>query len=143
MSGFSVSLMNNQLHTTGNFSTDVSGTVVGGSAVPMGNVVPGSLSARLALTAATSTITLAARWQVSDDNSTWEDCLLEGADVVAALTDLIIATGTAAIKTVHMGAPDIAYSKKYARVSLVVGVTTGGTSDLYDIKYDWRKPSFQ
>lgn len=139
---FNTQLVNNYLDKSGNLNTVTAGTATAMNAVLMNDVMYGTLSARIALTAATNTITLAMRWEVSDDNSTWESCLLEGQDVTAALTDIVLTTGTAAIKTFHAAAPRAAYGKRYCRVSIVVGVTTGAAGDLYDVKYDYARRDF-
>jgi len=138
---FNLRLASNVLDKSGNLNAVTAGTATGMNSVDMSQVLPNTLHARCQLTAATSTITLALRWQVSNDNSTWEDVLLGGQDVVAALTDLIVTTGTAAIKKVHMSAPDAVYASRYARIAVVVGVTTGAAGDLYDVSYSYQRPN--
>jgi hypothetical protein len=95
-----------------------------------------NLSAVVAVDIETNTITLTAKWQVSNDASTWYD-LANGPQNAAGV---VLGTGTggadAAITKV-IPAPDCIYGYRFARLALVVGVTTGTTSDTYSIGYSY------
>lgn len=96
------------------------------------------LSAQLTVLAETNTITLAPKWQGSNDGSTWID--LAYAPNNPAVT--VLATGTAgadAAVTKGVAAPDAAYSYKFSRCQVVVGVVTGTSSDIYSIGYSYRQ----
>jgi len=126
--------------TTGNFNTDVAGTVKGGAPVsifgPAGGVVNGTLSALVIVDAETNTRTLSAFWQVSEDGSTWYD--VAGAPNNPA--NVVLATGTAgadAAVTEVIPAPAAVYAWSFARCSVVNGVATGGATDTYSIQYKY------
>lgn len=123
--------------TSGNLNTLVAGSVVAGASIFLGraNRKVGSLSARVQLTAATSTITMATKWQVSVDGTNWID-VVNGPQNAASV---VIATGTAAIVTKIIPAIEIIYGYPYARLSVVTGVATGATGDLYVIDYAYRQ----
>lgn len=134
-----MSLRNAVGATSGNYNTLVAGTVTGGSAVFLGQSwrkVAG-LSALVSVTAATSTLTFAAKWQVSVDGSTWLD-IANGSQNAAAV---VLATGTAAIVTKVIPAPDSVYGYPYARVAVVNAVATGAAGDLYAMSYSYRQLS--
>ena len=124
---------------SGNLNGLTAGSVVGGNAVFMGNVWKkvANLSALLKLTAATNTLTMAAKWQVSNDNSTWYDVANEPQNPAA----VVITTGTAAEVDKVMPAPDAIYGWQYARIAIVTGVATGASGDLYTIAYNYRQLS--
>lgn len=132
-----MSLRNAVSATSGNLNTLVAGSVQAGNAVFMGQAwrkVLG-LSALVSVTAATSTLTLAAKWQVSVDNSTWLD-VANGSQNAAAV---VLATGTASIVTKVIPAPDTVYGYPFARIAIVTGVATAGASDLFAISYSYRQ----
>lgn len=134
--GFNVRLVNNYLSTGSTTLNGVTaGTTTGGNTLLMATVAPGTLSATCAVTAATATITITPKWQVSNDNTTWIDCasMNDAANVVEA-------TGTAAIVTKVLDAPMSAYGWRYARMSVVTGVVTAGAGDLYNMGYNFLKP---
>jgi hypothetical protein len=132
-----MAIRNNVSTSTGTLNTLVSGSVVGGSAIFLGNSAKKvqSLSARLLLTAATSTITISAKWQVSKDGSTWED-VTNGSQNAASV---VLTTGTAAQVTKNVPAPDAIFGWQYTRIALVTGVVTGAAGDLYTIGYSYRQ----
>jgi hypothetical protein len=126
--------------SSGNFDTLIAGSVTGGSAIIMGDnfrqKVRG-LSAKVVVLAETDTITIACKWQVSNDNSTWLD-VANGTQNAAAV---VLATGTAgadASVTKVFSAPDAAYGYKFARIALVNGVVTGAAVDTYSLSYNYR-----
>lgn len=125
--------------TSGNLNTLVAGTSTPGSSVFLGQSwrkVAG-LSATVSVTAATSTITLATKWQVSTDNVNFTD-VVNGTQNAATV---VLATGTAAIVTRVIPAPDVVYGFPYARIAVVNGVVTGAAGDLYAISYNYRQLS--
>ena len=112
---------------------------VDGTAVSMvaERVATGSMSANVYALATTNTLTVTAKWQVSDDGSTYRDCKpSNGATNVA----LVTGTGAAVTDTVCVAAPDCVYGKPYARVRLVsgVGVGNGLGQDEGSVSYNWR-----
>lgn len=95
-----------------------------------------SLSALVTVDAETNTITLAAKWQVSNDASTWVDVAHAPNNPAAT----VLAAGTSgddAAVTRAVPAPDAVYGYRYARCSLVVGAVTGTDSDTYSIGYSY------
>ncbi len=132
----------NVSQATGTFNTVGAGSQVNGNAVFLGNDTA-KISGLCALTvtlAETNTITLSAKWQVSNDASTWVD-LANGPQNAAAT---VLGTGTAGADTAVTKAiplPDAAYGFKYARMSIVVGVTTGAAGDTYTIGYCYSQNS--
>lgn len=132
-----MALRSNVSQLSGNLNTLVAGSVVPGNAVFLGNASKkvAFLSAVLLLTAATATITISAKWQVSKDGATWVD-LTNGPQNAASV---VLVTGTASAVTKVMPVPDAVYGWQYVRVALVTGVVTGNTGDLYTIGYSYRQ----
>lgn len=109
-------------------------------ASPEGNgatVEVGSLSARVYAMATTNLLTITARWQVSDNGSTWYTAIESNN---AAETVLVTGTGVAVTATKAISAPDAVYGYKYARCVVVTGVGVGGGAgvDEYSISYNYR-----
>ncbi len=100
-------------------------------------VAIGSMSANVYALATTNTLTITAKWQVSDDNSTWRDCKLPNGALNVAL---VTGTGSAVTDTLCLAAPDCVYGKPYARVRLVSGTGSGGglAVDEGSVSYNWR-----
>jgi hypothetical protein len=123
---------------SGNANTLISGSVIAGNAIFMGGNFQkvDELVALVSVTAATSTITFTGKWQGSNDNATWVDSV--GANNAA---NVALATGTATIVTRALDLPYGAYSWRYVRFALVVGVTTGAVGDLYSIAYNYKQLS--
>lgn len=132
-----MAIRSNVSASNGNLNTLVSGTVVPGTAVFIGRAYNKirALSARVQLTAATATLTMATKWQVSVDNSTFVD-VANGTQNAASV---VVTTGTSAIKTLVIPAPELVYSYPFARLSVVTGVATGATGDLWVIDYTYRQ----
>lgn len=126
--------------SSGTFNTLAAGSVVGGTAVMMGDNARQkvrNLSALAVVDAETDTITISGKWQVSNDNSTWVD-VANGPQNAASV---VLATGTAgadASVTRAFPAPDAVYGWRYARFALTNGVVTGNTADTYAISYCYR-----
>lgn len=97
------------------------------------NVAAGTLSANITATAATASITYTVKWQVSDDASTWVDCV-----TMNNAANVTFATGTSAAVTRCLDAPSCVYGKKYARLALVTGAQTAGAGDQYSGSYNYR-----
>jgi hypothetical protein len=113
------------------------GTVLSGAAIVTDAVAPGTLSARVTLTAQTTGITAHAKWQVSDDGTTWYDCVpVNGAANVA------LATGTGGVDTattvVVPENPGV-FGATYARIQLYVATQSAATGDLGSAKYYYRE----
>jgi hypothetical protein len=110
-------------------------SVAAGPTLLMSNVEKGTLSAKTVTTAETNTITLTVIWEVSDDATTWVR--------VKNFTNTaptVVGTGTAGADsavTQQNDAPSAVYGKRYARCSILVGVTTGASSDLANVSYDY------
>lgn len=123
---------------TGNLNTLVAGTTVANTGQV--NVSDSTraklkmLSALVSVTAATSTLTVTAKWQVSLDASTWID-VANGPQNAASV---VFATGTSAIVTKTIDAPGGVYAWPFSRVALVTGVATGAAGDLYSVGYRAR-----
>lgn len=126
--------------TSGNANGSVAGTVVGGTALVMGDnarMKVKNLSALVTVLAETNTLTWSAKWQVSNDNSTWVD-VTNGPQNAAAVA---IATGTAgadAAVSRTIGAPEAVYGWRYARIAVFNGVATGASADTYALSYSYR-----
>lgn len=120
---------------TGNANTLVSGSVIAGPTLFMGESYKkvGLLSALVSITAATATLTWTGQWQVSPDGVNWTTWVPEN-----NAAQVILVTGTASIKTVAIAAPVQIGSWAYTRFALVTGVTTGAAGDLYSIGYCQR-----
>lgn len=130
----------NTYATSGNAATLVVGSVIGGTAVDLGDNARQkvrALSALVAVDAETNTFTFAAKWQVSNDGSTWVD-VANGSQNAAAV---VLATGTAGadpLVTKSIPAPDAIYGWRQARIALVTGGTTGAAADTYALSYCFR-----
>ena len=120
-----------------NFPTGVSPQVLSGTAIVMSAVAPGSLSANVTLLAQTTSITTFAKWQVSEDNSTWVDVVPTN-----NAANVAIATGSGSVDTavtVCVAANEAVYAHKYARIQLYTGAQNAATGDLGSAKYYYRE----
>lgn len=98
------------------------------------------LSALLTVDAETSTLTMTAKWQGSNDTSTWFD--IANAPQNVAATALATGTGGADASVVKViPAPPAVEGFRYARCSIVIGVVTGATVDTYSIAYNYNQLS--
>lgn len=116
------------------------GSVIPGNAVETGDnarqKVRG-LSALVNVDAETSTFTFAAKWQVSNDGSTWVD-VTNGSQNAAAVV-LATGTGGADASVVRaIPAPDSVYGWRKVRIALVTGGTSGASADTYELSYCYR-----
>lgn len=122
---------------SGNLDSVAAGTTVGGTAVRTNNVEVGSLSCLFTVDAETNTLTIAGKWQVSEDNSTWYDAPVEN-----NAANVVLATGTAgadAAVSKAVPAPASIYGWKYVRAAVESGGTTGASGDTYSMTLYYRK----
>lgn len=135
-----MALRYNILSSSGDFSATTSGNAINGSAIELGDGVRSkvkALSALLTVLAETNTITLTAKWQVSNGGSTWVD-LANGSQNAAGVA---LATGTSGADTPvskAIAAPEAIYGWRRARIAIVVGGTNGTANDTYAIGYCCR-----
>lgn len=110
---------------------------VTGNTVVMANVETGTLSANVYAKATVNNLTLTAKWQVSDDNSTFRDCKLPNN---AANVVMVTGTGSAVTDTLCLEAPACVYGKRYARLIVVSGAASGSGlgSDEANVSYNYR-----
>ncbi len=133
-----MSLRYNYSPVTGTADTLVAGSVITGNTLLVndGNRQKVfNLSALVNLDVETSTLTMSSKWQVSPDGSTWTD-IANGTQNAAAV---VLGTGTAGADASILKvlpAPDAVYGFKFARCSLVTGVTTGAAVDTYSLGYN-------
>lgn len=123
--------------SNGNFNAQPAGTVIAGSSIFLGQSwrkVSG-LSSLVTLTAATATLTMATKWQASNDGVTWYD-IANGSQNAAAVA---VTTGTSAAVVKVIPAPDSVYGYAFARLAVVSGVATGAAGDLYVVSYNYRQ----
>jgi hypothetical protein len=130
-------LQNNQQSTAldSSVAAALNGAVVGGPTLLMSNVEQGTLSARCNFLAQTTSLTLSAVWEVSDDGSTWRR-----ATGVANASAVAIATGTAGVDTAvtrQIDAPSAVYGSRYARCSVLLGGANGAAGDQATVAYDY------
>jgi len=111
------------------------GATVAGPTRLMADVKVGTLAAICVVDAETNTLTLASYWEVSNDASTWVAAVDEN-NVVPT----VLATGTAgadATVTKAVSAPMAVYGHRYCRCSMLVGGTTGTSSDTATVGYSY------
>lgn len=103
---------------------------------PMIDVEPATLSANVYAKATTSTLTLTAKWQVSDDGATWIDAYGSNR---AANVAIVTGTGSAVTDTIAVTAPEAVYGHRYSRLLVVSGVGVGGGAgvDEFSISYNF------
>jgi hypothetical protein len=126
--------------TSGNADTLVAGSSINGASLFLGVDAEKvkNLSATLNLDIETTSLTLAAKWQVSNDASTWYD-LAHGSQNAAAV---VLGTGTGgadAAITKAIPAPSAVYGYRFARIALVTAGATGAATDTYAIGYSYNQ----
>jgi hypothetical protein len=122
---------------SGNLNAVAAGATTGGTAFSTANLALDTLSCLFTVLAETSTLTIAAKWQVSDDNSTWYDLVESNNPANVAL-----ATGTGGADVAVSRAivcPSGALGWKYVRPAIVTGVTTGASADTYSFTLKVRE----
>lgn len=125
---------------TGNADTLVAGSVIAGNALLTGDnsrQKVRNLSALVTVDCETDTLTMAFKWQVSNNGSTWVD-VANGSQNAAAVVFATGSAGSDAAVTKMFPAPDSVYGWKYVRAAIVTGVTTGAAVDTYSIGYCFR-----
>lgn len=118
---------------SGNLNGVTAGTTTGVASLSMKQVRPGTLSATYAVTAATASITLSAKWQGSSDGSTWVDIANAPQNPAA----VVLATGTSAALSKCIPAPESVHGFQFVRATIINGAETGGATDLYAITYNY------
>jgi hypothetical protein len=104
-----------------------------GDVINTGKAMPGSLSALVAVTSSTATMTITAYWQVSQDGSTYYNVV-----PVNNAANTVMVTGTASATSV-LPAGDV-FGWKYARLKCVNGVANAnGTTDSATITTRYSK----
>lgn len=115
----------------------IAGTTTPGTALQTAGIELGTLSCLCVVDAETDTITLTAKFQVSDDNSTWYDLAGDAQNPA----NVLLATGTggadAAVSRV-LPVPPAALGWKYVRPALVNLVATGAAADTYAFTFYFR-----
>lgn len=125
---------------SGDLNTVVAGTSTSHADLVLetrNSVLPGSISAAFTVDAETNTITVEARWEVSNDKSTWLDMPVQGNTAVT-----VLATGTAgadAAVTKVIPAPLAVHGWRYCRPVVVNRVVTGNSADTWAIDLHYRK----
>lgn len=130
----------NSSAVSGNADTLVAGSAINGNTLFLGgdSEKVKNLSAVLNLDIETSSLTMAAKWQVSNDASTWYD-VAHGSQNAAAV---VLGTGTGgadAAITKAVPAPDSIYGYRFARLALVTAGATGAAVDTYSIGYSYNQ----
>lgn len=126
--------------SSGNANGLAAGSTIAGSSVEIGDNARQkvrNLSALVTVDAETTGLTLTAKWQVSNDGTTWVD-VANGPQNAAGVA---LATGTAsadASVSRMIPAPDSVYGWRKARIALVTGGASGTTSDTYALGYCYR-----
>ena len=122
------------------FTAGAAGQTLDGAAISTRNLELGSLSSLVTVVAKTSTTTFTAKWQVSDDGSTYYD--VAGSNNAA---NVALATGTGSSVTTNkvLDAPASVYGWNFARVRVITAVSTAdGTVDGATISYRLLKDRF-
>ncbi len=130
-------LQNNQQSTslTTSVAASSAGDVIAGPTLLMSKVEKGTLSARCTFLAQSTSLTLAALWQVSQDGTTWYQ-----ARGLSNATPVAVATGTAGADvavTRIVDAPNACYAFRYARCSVLTGGASGASGDQATVAYDY------
>ncbi len=124
-----------QLATASTGIAGASGTVVTGNPVTLAAAQHGSISALVTLIVETNTVTLAPKWQVSNDNVTYYD-------VQGNTGTTRTGTGSTATTT-EVLVLNAGCVWRYARVAVVVGVTTAVvTKEFFSVSYNYLTPAF-
>lgn len=119
------------------FAAGAAPKTVNGASIATRQVEVGSLSVLATAALTTNTTTATAKWQVSDDASTWYDVSPENN---AANVTLATGTGTGATTSKVLAAPQGVYSWNFARVQVVTGVSTAdGSADAATVSYRYLK----
>ena len=124
--------------TTGTLDSVSNGATVTGPNLVVNNGarrLVANLSALVTVEAETENLTMTAKWQGSNDGSTYYD-INDQRNVART----VLATGTAgddAAASFVIDAPAAVYGLRNARCVLVVGGDDGAVTDTYSIGYNW------
>jgi hypothetical protein len=127
-----MSVLNNKISSTGDFAVAAASTKTG-STVPIGSAAQriDGLSALVAVTLNTGSLTATPKWQVSRDNSTFYDAPPSNNAANVALTTAVSAC---------IAAPAGAYGWPFARLAIVMGGgVSGDATDTWAIGYNFRQ----
>lgn len=130
----------NSSAVTGNADTLAAGSAINGNSLFIGGDSDKvkNLSAVLTLDIESASLTLTAKWQVSNDGSTWYD-VAHGSQNAAGV---VLGTGTGgadATITKAVPAPDSIYGYRFARLALVTAGATAAATDTYSIGYSYNQ----
>jgi hypothetical protein len=130
-------LRNNQLSAdlTTAVAAALSGATVAGPSLLMATVSKCTLSARCTFLAQTTSLTLSALWEISDDGVNWRQ-----ARGLSNATPVAVATGTAGADvavTRSIDAPLAVYGVRWARCSVLLGGANGAAGDQAAVSYDY------
>lgn len=136
-----MALRYNVTQSSGNLNGQAAGSVVAGTgSIEIGDNARQKIRALQCLvtaTANTASLTVAMKWQVSNDRATWVDAS-NGPQNAASVP---FTTGTSVAKTMVISAPDSVYASRFARCVIVTGGATGAAADTYNIGYMYRTPA--
>jgi hypothetical protein len=124
---------------SGTLAAGPASVVKAGTAIQTDMVEPGTLSATVTTKAATSTLTLTPHWQVSADNTTYND--LGPANNAA---NVALSTGTSGADsavTRVLDAPASVFGWPWVRVAAKANAVSGSAGDTYAIALNYVKRS--
>ncbi len=116
----------------------VAGSSTAGTAIQTGSLDRETVSCLFTVLAETNTLTLTAKFQVSNDNVTWYDLAGDAQNPA----NVALATGTAGADVAVSRAlplPPAALGWQYVRAAVVNGVATGAVGDTYAFTWQCRK----
>jgi hypothetical protein len=118
------------------FGTSAAPQTVAGNSVLMSKVAPGTMTAHIVAICKTSTLTMAPKWQVSDDGGgTWYDVKSQNN---AAYVTFTAGTGSSVTTTIELDGPISLSGHRLARAVVFTGVTTAdGLVDAASVQYSW------
>lgn len=107
------------------------GTTLTANTFTGGLAEPGSVTAKVAVTISTGSLTLAPKWQASEDGTNFYD--------IVTLPNTA-QTAISATKTVFMQSPPGSW--RYLRIAILTAGATAGSSDNYRVSYNYDAPRF-
>lgn len=114
------------------------GSTTAGTAISTANIEKGTLSCLFVVDAETNLLTLTAKFQVSDDNSTWYDLAGDAQNPA----NVALATGTggadASVSRV-IPVPTQVHGWKWVRAAVVNGAAQGESVDTYAFTFRCRR----
>lgn len=119
------------------FTAGAAPKTLAGATLRTQEIEPATLTALVVPNAKTNTLTIAGKWQVSDDNSTWVDVIPVNN---AATVVLVTGTGSDVTVTRCVEAPNGLNGFSFVRFALVTGTAVAdGTDDKGTISYRYQK----